>query len=76
MGRKTQICTQIHANLESQVMARGEREGRFTKTSIRNWGDDLESDPEGKKALEKPPENPPKNQLEISFTGKSKKKIG
>ena len=30
-------------------------------------------DPEGKKTLEKPPENPPENQLEISYTGKSPK---
>ena len=31
------------------------------------------SDPEGGKPLEKPPENLPENQLEISYTGKSPK---
>ena len=31
------------------------------------------SDPKGKKPLEIPPENPPENQLEIYYTGKSQK---
>ena len=31
----------------------------------------LGSDAEGKKPLEKPPENPSENQLDISYTGKS-----
>ena len=31
------------------------------------------SDPEGEKPLEKSPENPPENKLEISYTGKSPK---